>query len=115
MKTLRIRIETLDDALRDVVRVVKSGAGEVDAGLSFPSYEAMHRVLAPKRLEIVRAMAGHGPLSIREVARRVDRDFKGVHTDVTALVGAGVIDRVADGIVFPYETIHVEFDIPAAA
>lgn len=115
MKTLRIRIETLEDVTKAVVHAAGSGKPEHDAGLSFASYEDMHRVLSPKRLAIVRAMTGRPPTSIREIARLVERDFKGVHTDVTALVNAGIFDRSEDGIEFPYETIHVEFDIDAAA
>jgi predicted transcriptional regulator len=76
----------------------------------------MHKVLSPKRLEIIRALAGADPLSIREVARRVGRDFKGVHSDVALLIEAGVVDRSESGkVVFPYERIHVDFEISAAA
>lgn len=115
MKTLRIRIEALQDVQKSVLRAVRSGRPEDAAGLSFTSYEDMHRVLSPKRLEIVKIMAGRGSISIREAARLVGRDFKGVHTDVTALIKAGVIDRSGEGIEFPYDAIHVEFDIQAAA
>lgn len=38
-------------------------------------------------------MTGAGPLTIREVARRVDRDFKGGHSDVRLLLGAGILER----------------------
>jgi predicted transcriptional regulator len=115
VKTLRIRIEAASDVRTVIASAVAGRRGETEAGLSFVSYDLMHRVLSPKRLEIVKAMTGEGPLSIREVARRVGRDFKGVHTDVTALLAAGVIDRDGTGVVFPYDAIHVEFDIAAAA
>lgn len=53
-------------------------------------------------------MCGAGPLSIREVARRVDRDVK-------ALLEAGVIDRTPDGSVeFPFEAVKVEFVLKPA-
>ena len=71
--------------------------------------------LSPKRFEIIRAMAGAGPLSIREIARRVGRDFKGVHTDIRMLADAGIIDRDGQKVVFPYDKIHVDFEISAAA
>lgn len=115
MTTLRIRIESVEEVGRSVAAAMRGGRPEAEAGLSFPSYETMHRILSPKRLEIVKAMVGVGVVSIRQLARSVDRDFKGVHSDVTALVNAGVIDRVDGGIIFPYEAIHVEFDVPAAA
>jgi predicted transcriptional regulator len=67
-------------------------------------------------MEIVRAMTGTGPLTIREVARSVGRDFKAVHSDVTRLVNAGILERTEKGAVeFPYDRVHVEFDMVAAA
>lgn len=83
--------------------------------ISFASYDDMHRVLTPSRLTIVKALAGQGPLAIREVARRVGRDVQAVHKDVTTLVNAGVIDRAEAGMEFPYDRIHFEFDVQAAA
>ena len=60
-------------------------------------------------------MTGSGPLAIREVARRVGRDVKTVHGDVSALLKAGVLDRSEDGgIVFPYDELHVDFVLRAA-
>jgi predicted transcriptional regulator len=54
-------------------------------------------------------------MSIREVARRVGRDVQAVHRDVTTLINAGVIDRTEGGVEFPYENIHFEFNVSAAA
>ena len=84
--------------------------------ISFPSYKAMVETLSPKRHEIVLALTGAGPLAIREIARRVGRDVKGVHTDVTRLVKSGVINRTEAGkIEFPYDAIHVDFMMHKAA
>jgi predicted transcriptional regulator len=85
------------------------------AFIGFGSLEILWKVLTPKRWEIVRTMAGAGPLTIREVSRRVKRDVKSVHGDVQALLKAGVIDHAEDGrIVFPYDEIHVDFVVRAA-
>jgi predicted transcriptional regulator len=60
-------------------------------------------------------MCGAGPVSIREAARRVNRDVKAVHGDVTALVTAGVLDKAdGGGVVFPYDAVKVEFLLQAA-
>jgi len=119
MTTLTVRLSTIADAK---TRFVEAGrralAGEtVEAmpSVNFTSYDDMHRVLAPSRLAIVKALAGQGALSIREVARRVSRDVQAVHRDVTTLVNAGVIDRTENGIEFPYDRIHFEYDVSAAA
>ncbi len=58
---------------------------------------------------------GAGPVSIHEAARRVGRDVKAVHGDVTALLSAGVLDRAeGGGMVFPYAAGKIEFMLQAA-
>ncbi len=44
----------------------------------------------------------------------VDRLLAGFNRDVTALVNAGLIDRVEGKIEFPYEAVHVDFMLRAA-
>ena len=58
---------------------------------------------------------GVGPVSIREASRRVERDVKAVHRDVTALLAAGLVLKNEQGLVeFPYEAVKVEFLLEAA-
>lgn len=119
MNMLTVRLSTMADTKARFSEAAKLAlAGKPVAAtptLNFTSYDDMHRVLAPSRLAIVRALAGQGALSIREVARRVGRDVQAVHRDVTTLANAGVIDRTEKGIEFPYGSIHFEFDVSAAA
>jgi predicted transcriptional regulator len=85
------------------------------ARLSFATPELLFRLLTAKRWEIVRAMTGAGPLSIRETARRVGRDVKAVHGDVHALLNAGVLRKTEDGlVVFPFDAIRVDVLLKAA-
>ena len=84
-------------------------------GISFASPELLWKVLTAKRWELLKVLCGVGPVSIREAARMVNRDVKAVHSDVTALLSAGVLDRVeGGGVVFPFEAIKVEFLLQAA-
>lgn len=116
MKTITFRVQTLASVLDDVEIAWKTGEVETTPQFSFVTWEVMHKILSPKRLEIVKVMAGAGPLSIREIARRVGRDFKGVHLDVTLLLNSGVISKTENGkVIFPYDKIHVDFEISAAA
>ena len=72
-------------------------------------------MLTAKRWELLKVLCGAGPVSIREAARRLGRDVKAVHGDVTALLNAGILDRTDNGrIVFPYEAVKVEFLLHAA-
>ena len=84
------------------------------AHISFESVELLWKVLAPNRLALIRALTGAGVVPIREAARRVGRDVRAVHADVTMLVGAGVLRRAEGGIVFPYDSVHVDFMVKAA-
>jgi hypothetical protein len=76
--------------------------------------ELLWKVLAPNRMALVRALTGAGVVSIREAARRVNRDVRAVHSDVTVLINAGLLNRTEDGIEFPYEAVHVDFMLKAA-
>ena len=101
--------------MADFVRVWKTGKGEKAARISFATPELLWKVLTAKRWELLKALRGAGPVSIREAARRVGRDVKAVHSDVTALLNAGVLDRTeGGGIVFPFEAVKVEFLLQSA-
>lgn len=113
MRTIILGIETQAEVTRRVLAAARGKIGE--DRISFETVDDLWRILAPKRMEIVRAMTGAGPLSIREVARRVGRDFKAVHSDVTMLVKFGILERTESGNVeFPYDRVHVAFDMMTA-
>jgi predicted transcriptional regulator len=100
---------------QDVISTWKAGRAQKYARISFATPELLWSVLSVKRWEILKAMCGAGPISIREVSRRVGRDVKAVHSDVTALLVAGVIERTEEGsVIFPYEAVKVEFLVEAA-
>ncbi len=83
--------------------------------ISFATPELLWKVLTAKRWELLRALTGAGPMSIREAARRVERDVKAVHGDIIALIQAGLVRRTDDdAIEFPYDAIKVEFLLRAA-
>jgi predicted transcriptional regulator len=113
MGAVTIGIAAVEDTKARMLRAFEGRAQ--GAFISFATVELLWKVITPKRWELLRAMTGAGPLAIREVARRVGRDVKSVHGDVSALLKAGVIDRTENGrIVFPYDEIHVDFVLRAA-
>ncbi|MGK2924761.1 MAG: hypothetical protein ACSLE2_03995 [Lysobacterales bacterium] len=115
MKTVTLDVRAPGEAMADFARIWKSGKVEKSAHISFATPELLWKVLTAKRWELLKAMCGVGPISIREAARRVERDVKAVHGDITALLNAGVLDRVEDGrVVFPFEAVKVEFLLHAA-
>ena len=112
MDTLIIGNQSAKDINERLVRVWKTGKAEPAARLDFLSLDDAWKLLSDKRRAIMHAMAGAGPVSIREIARRVERDVRAVHSDVRLLHHAGVIDRTEDGrMVLPYKTIKFDFTI----
>ncbi len=114
MNTVIIDVRSLADNLADFAAAWKTGQAS-GPRISFESSEALWKTLTAKRWQLLKALAGAGPVSIREAARRVGRDVKAVHGDVRALLNAGLLDKTEDGkIVFPYDAIHVDFMVKAA-
>lgn len=115
MKTVTLDVRSPADSMNDFLESWKTGEPQESARISFATPELLWQVLTAKRWELLKALCGAGPMSIREAARRVRRDVKAVHGDVTELLKAGILDRAeGGGIVFPYEAVKVEFLLQAA-
>jgi predicted transcriptional regulator len=115
MKTVTLDVRTPADAMADFARAWKTGKSEKTARISFATPELLWQVLTAKRWELLKVLCGAGPVSIRETARRIGRDVKAVHGDVTALLNAGILVRTGEGrIVFPFNAVKVEFFLRAA-
>jgi predicted transcriptional regulator len=114
MPTVILEVRTLADTLADAATAMETLTPTAPR-ISFETPELLWKVLTAKRWNILKAMTGAGPVSLREVARRVGRDVKAVHADVHALLLAGLIDKTTAGkVVFPYDSVHVDFMIKAA-
>jgi predicted transcriptional regulator len=113
-KTVIFGLFSLEEEIK---RAEAAARGEPqEPRIDFVSSDLFFRIMTAKRWEIIRAMAGSGPLSIREVARRVRRDVKGVHGDVRALLDCGVLSKTEAGqVIFPFKAVHVDFTLEAAA
>ena len=114
MRTVTLGVSSTEETS---ARALAAFHGETQgAFISFPSVDRLWTVLTPGRWELIRALAGQAPMSLRAVARLLDRDVKNTHTDVHALLTAGILDRTEDDrIVFPYDAVHVDFTIGQAA
>ena len=97
-------------------RFLRAFEGEAQGTfISFESPALLFKVLSGKRWELLKVMTGVGPMTIREAARRLGRDVKGVHGDVHALLNAGILQKTDKGlIVFPFDAVHVDFMLKAA-
>lgn len=113
MRTVTLGVSSREDTNR---RALRAFEGEPQGDfLSFETPALLFKVLTQKRWELLSAMTGAGPISLREAARRVGRDVKAVHGDVHALLNAGILEKTEAGrIVFPFDAVRVQFVLKAA-
>lgn len=115
MRTLILDVRDPADSMADFTTAWNTGESQKSARISFASPELLWRVLTEKRWELLKVLCGAEPVSIREAARRVGRDVKAVHSDISALLNAGILIRTENRrIVFPFDAIKVEFLLHAA-
>ena len=115
MSTIVLEVRSLEETLADAARAMETRRADEEVRISFATPELLWKVLTAKRWELLKALCGAGPVSIREAARRVGRDVKAVHSDVTALLEAGVMTRTPEKrIEFPFDVVKVEFLLRAA-
>ena len=114
MNTLTIDVRSMSDAFSDAAQAMETGRSQ-EPRYSFSSTQSLMRTLGGKRLELIEAITGAGPITIREAARRAGRDVKAIHGDVQALLTCGVLDITLDGkITFGYDAVRVDFLLKAA-
>jgi predicted transcriptional regulator len=114
MNTLTIDVATLADSLANMALAMETRKPQKPR-YSFENAATLMRTLGGKRFDLIQALSGAGPITIREAARRAGRDVKAVHGDVQTLLSCGVLDKTDDGkIVLPYDAVKVEFLLKAA-
>lgn len=102
-------------ALREAGRRASARAyqGEV---LNFESPGVFFGRLTERRWALVHALQGQGEISLRELARRVERDVRRVHEDVQQLLELGLVERgEGGGVVCPFATVHIDMELRSAA
>ncbi len=115
MKTVVLEVKSLEETLVDTMNAMSNCIVEQEDHVAFATPELLWKVLTAKRWQLIKALCGVGPVSIREAARRVGRDVKAVHADVHALLDAGILhSAVKGGVEFPYQAVKVDFILHAA-
>ena len=114
MRTVTLEVSSRETSSKRFLRAFEGE--EQGAFISFETPALLFKVLAGKRWELLTLMTGAGPMTIREVARRLGRDVKAVHGDVQALLKAGILQKTDAGlVVFPFDAVHVDFILKEAA
>jgi predicted transcriptional regulator len=120
-----MRVATIQIRKDDAAVLSDAGAAFVDAWragkspsdvFTFSSPAQLFTVLSPRRWELIERLQGLGAVSLRGLARELGRDVKRLHEDVAILLDWGLVERTDEGkLVVPYDVIHADFDLHAAA
>lgn len=83
-------------------------------GVGFDDISQMFAVFTPRRWDLLAALREGGPMTIAELARRVNRDYKNVHGDVEKLIEWLAVEKNEQGRVHaPYAEIVVDVHLPS--
>lgn len=117
-KKLIISIASEADAMKDFkagfLQAFKTGEAQ-DEYIYFTSPTTLFQKITPKRWELLEKLQKAGTVSIRELARLLQRDIRRVHDDVVALEAEGIIERGENGVSVPFAEIHTDFTLKVKA
>ena len=82
--------------------------------LHFENLEVLLKILTPGRWALLKKLHANGPMSIRALAKDLERDYKNVHTDVRRLENISLIERTKnDRIKVPWDIVEARLLLAA--
>jgi predicted transcriptional regulator len=117
-RVLNVKVgESLQDSGRRAAAAMQAVAAgksvEPYFGVSFEQMGQMFSAFTHKRWELIAALRAAGPLTVADLARRLGRNYKNVHTDVQQLTEWMAVERCEDGrVCVPWSDIVVDMKLP---
>jgi predicted transcriptional regulator len=98
-----VRVSAQDDALDRFEAAWHLASGRKPpaplALLSFADLPLLMKNLTPARWDLLRRLAKEGPMTVYALAKRLERDYKNVHTDVSRLLELNLIEKTDSSLV----------------
>jgi len=114
-KVLELRVGPPRDALDRFEaawnRVAEGRPATALRVLTLRDLPLLFRTLTPARWALLVRLAKEGPLSVYQLAKRLERDYKNVHTDVAQLARLGLIERRGEGVAVAWNKVRAELDL----
>ena len=111
-RTLELRVGAAGDALDRFEaawnRVAEGRKLAPLRVLTLQDLPLLLRTLTPARWALMEALRNSGPASIYELAKRLQRDYKNVHTDVSRLAELGLIERKHGAVTVAWDIVRAE-------
>jgi predicted transcriptional regulator len=112
-RRLDLRVSGAGDALDRFEamwnRLAEGRAAKPLEVLSFADLPLLLKTLTPARWALLEALRKEPAASVYELAKRLGRDYKNVHTDVSALAKLGLVAKGENGLSVPWQSIRAEF------
>jgi predicted transcriptional regulator len=117
-RRIHIRVEDAEPGFERFIEAWHRAEGgerdQTEVHLNFQDFGMLLSILTPKRLELLRWLRQQGPLSVRALAKELQRDYKNVHADVAALEDVDLIVRAKDNLVSaPWDVIDARMCLVA--
>jgi predicted transcriptional regulator len=119
LRRIRITIRPYDEAVEEIIETcerIEKGlpVTPADRELGFTDAAHMLSTLSKKRMELLMYLHQQEPLTIRQLAKNLNRDYSVVHGDVKLLLELGLLETNKDKkIVVPWDELAIELPLAA--
>ena len=118
-KKITVRTGSLEEAAKEFIDVWHKIETEQPPKapiekISFKDQRLLFKMLTPKRFEILQHVHQQDGISIRSLAKELDRDYSNVHQDVKILhqLGLMIKNEKNDKYYVPWDVIVTEIPLP---
>lgn len=118
-RRIRITIRPYAEAIKDVIETcerIEKGlpVSPADTELGFSDAAHMLSTLSKKRMELLMYLHQQEPLTIRQLAKNLNRDYSLVHGDVKLLLQLGLLQSNKEKkILVPWDELTIELPLAA--
>ncbi len=116
---LIIGVSSLEQSLKETLDACKKAKRGQPIGpvhrIDFIDQATLFSTLSPKRMELLRYLRKHGPMSARQIAKNLARDYKNIQVDIKLLSRLDMITTNVEGrYIVPWDDISIEVEVLAA-
>ena len=117
-RKLIIGVSTLEESLNEALQACRKAEKGLAVGpvhrIDFTDQAALFSALSPKRTDLLRHLRRHGPMSARELAKQLARDYKNIQGDIKMLSRLEIVVTDDAGKYFvPWDDITIELALAA--
>ena len=116
-RRLRITIKPFAKVIQEAMKVCKRAekgliAEEATEELNFTNAATMLSTISKKRMELMMFLHQNGPSNIKQLSKKLGRDYSSVHGDVQLLIKIGLLTKNKMQEVFvPWDELMIELPV----